>query len=260
MSLALTWSMSLGLTCSFMLVVYHSHFLLHLGPGMTLLLMLCFLASVTLLLLLNLWFMAGQPYVLEFIAYFEPSSRAMEWLHEKLFGISKTRLANAYRVSSHKGSRDADSKKYVQLVVPRRTCPYPLSLGGLVHFLFFNAEDPFDPEQAIVQIMRSIMFLSLIVLVVQTSVVGRIFHSKAIYENAIAYQNHGDIDQAIQQYITLIKQDPSFNPHVLAVHQSYLFLQHRWAAAAYLVAATFHVNGDLRNAAKYYKQVVPDFM
>eukprot|EP00960_Hanusia_phi_P035441 751711-Hanusia_phi.AAC.7 len=182
----------------------------------------------------------------------------MEWLHEKLFGISKRRLANAYRVSSHKGSRDPDGKKYVQLVVPRRTSPYPLSIGGLVQFLFFNAEDPFDPEQAVAQIMRSIMFLSLIVLMVQTSFVDRAFHAKAVYENAVAYQNHGEVDQAIQQYITLVKQDPSFNPHVRAVHQSFLFLQHQWAAAAYLVAATFHVNGDLRNAAKYYKQVLED--
>lgn len=59
-----TLGMSLGFLSGFLLTGYHAHFLLHLHLGHTLLAMFAFVGAVLAGLMLNLWFMAGQRYVL----------------------------------------------------------------------------------------------------------------------------------------------------------------------------------------------------
>ena len=59
-----TLGMSLGFLSGFLLTGYHAHFLLHLHLGRTLLAMFAFVGAVLAGLMLNLWFMAGQRYVL----------------------------------------------------------------------------------------------------------------------------------------------------------------------------------------------------
>ena len=85
----LTWTMSAGFLAGFVLTGYHAHVLLHLGLGHTLLAMFSFVGAVLAGLMVNLWFMAGQRYVLEFLARFEPTSGAAEWVHDTVFGISQ---------------------------------------------------------------------------------------------------------------------------------------------------------------------------
>ena len=59
-----TLGMSLGFLSGFLLTGYHAHFLLHLHLGHTLLAMFAFVGAVLAGLMVNLWFMAGQRYVL----------------------------------------------------------------------------------------------------------------------------------------------------------------------------------------------------
>jgi hypothetical protein len=99
----LTWTMSAGFLAGFVLTGYHAHVLLHLGLGHTLLAMFGFVGAVLAGLMVNLWFMAGQRYVLEFIARFEPTSGVAEWVHDTVFGISQERIDAAYRAGSHSG-------------------------------------------------------------------------------------------------------------------------------------------------------------
>ena len=98
-----TWAMSVGFVASFMLTGWHAHFALHLGPGYTLAAMMFFVVAVLAGLLLNLYFMAGQRYVLEFLAFYEPTSGIAEWVHDTVFGISQDRIDAAYRAGSHRG-------------------------------------------------------------------------------------------------------------------------------------------------------------
>ena len=98
-----TWSMSAAFLAGFLLSGYHAHFLLHLGLGHTLAAMFSFVGAVLACLLLNLWFMAGQRYVLEFLAWYEPTSAIAEWVHDTVFGISQERIDAAYRAGSHHG-------------------------------------------------------------------------------------------------------------------------------------------------------------
>ena len=100
---AMTWAMSLGFLGSFLLTGYHAHVLLHLGLGYTLVAMFSFVGAVLAGLLLNLWFMAGQRYVLEFLAWYEPTSCMAEWVHDTVFGISQDRIDAAYQAGSHSG-------------------------------------------------------------------------------------------------------------------------------------------------------------
>jgi hypothetical protein len=99
----LTWTMSAGFLAGFLLTGYHAHVLLHLGLGHTLLAMFGFVSAVLAGLMLNLWFMAGQRYVLEFLALYEPTSGVAEWVHDTVFGISQERIDAAYRAGSHQG-------------------------------------------------------------------------------------------------------------------------------------------------------------
>jgi hypothetical protein len=81
----------------FVLTVYHAHVLLHLGLGHTQLAMFGLVGAVLAGLMVNLWFMAGQRYVMEFLARFEPTSGVAEWVHATVFGISQERIDAAYR-------------------------------------------------------------------------------------------------------------------------------------------------------------------
>jgi len=99
----LTWAMGVGFVAGFLLTGYHAHALLHLGLGQTLFAMFGFVGAVLALLLLNLWFMAGQRYVLEFLAWYEPTSGVAEWVHDTVFGVSQDRIDAAYRAGSHHG-------------------------------------------------------------------------------------------------------------------------------------------------------------
>lgn len=253
---ALTWGFSFGVIGGMILVGYHIHFILHLGVGTAFLAMVIYVLQVLFMLCVNLWFMAGQRYVIEFLALYEPTSCIMEWLHDTIFGISEERLATAYTVGGHKGKKTKDGKTYVQLIVPRRRIPYPCSIGGLIHFLFFAAENPFDTEQVVFQMMRSLLVLSIFGLFLQTTVQEWLYHADALYFEATHLQQQGDLNQAAEHYQTIIKQDPLHNPHVAAVHFSHLILRHPWAAGMYLVAANFHVRGQLEQAASAYRQVV----
>eukprot|EP00286_Rhodomonas_abbreviata_P027341 CAMPEP_0181311360 /NCGR_PEP_ID=MMETSP1101-20121128/13092_1 /TAXON_ID=46948 /ORGANISM="Rhodomonas abbreviata, Strain Caron Lab Isolate" /LENGTH=392 /DNA_ID=CAMNT_0023418079 /DNA_START=182 /DNA_END=1357 /DNA_ORIENTATION=- len=261
MSLALTWGMSMAVIGGFILVGWHAHFALHLGVGTAFLAMVIYLFMVGWFLCINLWFMAGQKMFLEALALYEPTSCLMEWIHDSIFGIDEERLATAYTVGGHKGKKTKDGKKYIQLIVPRRRIPYPFSVGGLIHHLFFAADDPFDPDQTVTQIMRSLLALSLFTVVLQTSVAEWLYHADALFIEASSLQSQGDLTAAIEKYQIVIKQDPLHNPHVAAVHFSHLFLRHPWAAGMYIVAATFHAKGQLTEAAMAYGHVldhVPD--
>ena len=93
----LTWTMSAGFIAGFVLTGYHARILLHLSLGQTLLAMFGFVGAVLAGLMVNLWFMAGQRYVMEFLARFEPTSGVAEWVHATVFGISQERIDAAYR-------------------------------------------------------------------------------------------------------------------------------------------------------------------
>lgn len=99
----LMWAMGVGFVASFVLTGWHAHFALHLGPGYTLVAMMAFVGAVLAGLLLNLWFMAGQRYVLEFLAWYEPTSGIAEWVHDTVFGVPQDRIDAAYRAGSHRG-------------------------------------------------------------------------------------------------------------------------------------------------------------
>ena len=99
----MTWAMSFAFIGGFLLTGYHAHFMLHLGLGHTLFAMFVFVGAVLAALVLNLWFMAGQCYVLEFLAWYEPTAGLAEWVHDTVFGVSQDRLRAAYRASSHSG-------------------------------------------------------------------------------------------------------------------------------------------------------------
>ncbi len=103
-------------------------------------------------------------------------------------GISEERLAAAYTIGTHSGKRTIDGKRYVQCIVPRRIIPYPFSLGGLIHALFFSAEDPFKPAHFVQQIMRSVTVLSVMVLLTQTWLLETGYSASALYQRAYAYQ------------------------------------------------------------------------
>jgi len=92
----LTWTMSAGFIAGFVLTGYHARILLHLSLGQTLLAMFGFVGAVLAGLMVNLWFMAGQRYVLESLARFEPTLGVAEWVNDTVFGISQERIA-AYR-------------------------------------------------------------------------------------------------------------------------------------------------------------------
>jgi hypothetical protein len=100
---ARTWGMSVGFLGGFVLTGYHAHVVLHLGLGYTLLAMFAFVGAVLAGLMLNLWFMAGQRFVLEFLAFYEPTSCVAEWVHDTVFGISQDRIDAAYQAGSHRG-------------------------------------------------------------------------------------------------------------------------------------------------------------
>lgn len=50
--------------------------------------MAAYVVAVLLGLGLNLWFMAGQVFTLDFLAKWEPTSCVMEWLHDTIFGAA----------------------------------------------------------------------------------------------------------------------------------------------------------------------------
>lgn len=62
------------------------------------------------------------------------------------------------------------------------------------------------------------------------------------YADARQQLKSGQAEAAVTTYLHLLKKDPHYSPPVLAVHQTHLALQHPWAAAAYLVAATFQLD------------------
>jgi tetratricopeptide (TPR) repeat protein len=213
-----------------------------------------YLLGVFGLLFANFWFMAGQRMVLQALAWYEPTSCVMEWLHDAVFGISEDRMAIAQHTG--KKARMKDGKTYVQMVVPRRKVPYPLSFGGTLHLLFFNVDDQFDSDQVVQQVLRSTMILSVAVLLVQTSIMDWMFGADALFSDARTLQQQGNIDAAVDNYMTVLKQDPLHNPHVAAIHFSLLSLQNAWAAGLYLVAATFHAEGDTAQAIQHYATVL----
>ena len=214
--------------------------------------MTCYLVGVVGLLITNFWFMAGQRLTLQALAHYEPTSCIMEWLHDAVFGISEERLAAAQHTG--KRTRKKDGKTYVELVVPRRKVPYPVSFGGAIHRLFFYVDDQFDSDQIVLQVLRSLTIFSILVLFVQTSIMDWMYGAGAHFAEAVALQKRGEIDAAVQNYITVLRQDPLHNPHVAAMHFSLLGLQHAWAAGLYLVAASFHATGDVASAARFYRQ------
>lgn len=196
----LTWTMGVGFIVSFLLTGYHAHFLLHLGLGQALVAMFVFVGAVLAGLLVNLWFMAGQRSVLQFLAFWEPTSSIAEWVHDTVFGVSQERIDAAYAAGAHRGRRTQDGKSYVQLIIPRRRIPHPCSLGGLLHFCFFSADDPFDSDQCIAQILRSLIVLSFLVLVSEASVLEWLYHSDALLTDAVLLQNSGHPEEAIDKY------------------------------------------------------------
>lgn len=250
----LVWGMSVGFVMSFIFVAYHTHFALHLTLGYTVCAMFGYLFGVFGLLFANFWFMAGQRMVLQALALYDPTSCVMEWLHDAVFGISEERMASAQQ--SGKKAKMKDGKTYVQMVVSRRKVPYPLSMGGALHLLFFNVDDQFDSGQVVQQVLRSTMILSIAVLLIQTSIMDWMFGADALFSDARTLQQQGNIDAAVDHYMTVLKQDPLHNPHVAAIHFSLLPLQHAWAAGLYLVAATFHADGDTAQAIQHYTTVL----
>ena len=128
----LTWTMSAGFLAGFLLTGYHAHFLLHLGLGHTLLAMFSFVGAVLAGLLLNLWFMAGQRYVLEFLALYEPTSCVAEWAHDTVFGISQERIDAAYRAGSHRGRSVTRASARASGEPPRPRAPRPPRCAGTV--------------------------------------------------------------------------------------------------------------------------------
>ena len=89
--------------CELSILGYHAHFLLHLGLGQTLVAMFVFVGAVLAGLLVNLWFMAGQRSVLQFLAFWEPTSSIAEWVHDTVFGVSQERIDAAYAAAHCKG-------------------------------------------------------------------------------------------------------------------------------------------------------------
>lgn len=60
--------------------------------------------------------------------------------------------------------------------------PYPFSIGGVIHLLFFAAEDPSNPQHFIKQMLRSLTAISVIVVLTQTYMTERIYHANVLYD------------------------------------------------------------------------------
>jgi hypothetical protein len=103
-------------------------------------------------------------------------------------GISEDRLGAAYTVGTHSGKKTIDGKTYIQYIVPRRIIPYPFSLGGFLHILFFAAEDPYNPAHFVRQMMRSVTVLSVMVLLSQTWLLETSYSATALYQRAYSFQ------------------------------------------------------------------------
>jgi hypothetical protein len=97
-------------------------------------------------------------------------------------------MAAAYTLGTHSGKKSIDGKRYVQCLIPRRMIPYPCSLGGAIHLLFFAAEDPYNPADFVRQIMRSVTVLSVLVLLIHTWLLESIYSASSLYQRAFAYQ------------------------------------------------------------------------
>ena len=202
------WGMTFGILTGFFLVIIHSNYIMHLDLDATIFWAATYIATVILGLLTNLWFMAGQPFVLQALALFEPTSFVMEWLHDSIFGVSKDRLDEAYAAQAHASRRAADGREYVQLLVPRRQTPHPLSIGGLIHLLFFSGDDPFDPAKFVPAVARSAMALSVLSLVAVTAAAEALSGADALHARAWRLQSAGDIPAAIAAYQSALHQAP----------------------------------------------------
>ena len=114
-------------------------------------------------------------------------------------------------MGSKSGRRSIDGKRYVEYIVPRqaqfdmhfnqsrmrvqksrevltavcpgrRTVPYPFSIGGVIHMLFFAAEDPSNPKHFIKQMLRSLTVISVIVVLTQTYITESMYHASVLYD------------------------------------------------------------------------------
>ena len=179
-----------------------------------------------------------------------------EWVHDAVFGVSQDRLDAAYRAGSHRGRRTKDGKSYIQLIVPRRRTPHPCSLGGLLHVCFFSAKDPFDPDECTAQVLRSLTVLSVVVLLIQSSLLEWMFHADALLADARLLQRSGRPEEALPIYAHLLQKDPWHTPALAAAHVTHLVRQHPWAASAYLVAVTFQHEKKYEAARDWFRQVV----
>jgi hypothetical protein len=226
----LQWAMTFGFLAGFFLVIVHSYLLLNLGVEITAVAAGSYVFLVICILLLNLWFMAGQPIVLQTLAFFEPTSCIMEWLHDSVFGVSKDRLDEAYTSGSYKHCVGRDGKEFVQLLIPRRLTPYPISIGGLIQFLFFSAEDPFNPDKFVPHVVRTAAIASILVLVAVTSTMEHLYSAHALQARAWRLQDAGDIPGAIAAYQIVLHQRPDIDPATSAVAIAHLPQRHAHAA------------------------------